>query len=37
MPMEQIKCKKCDEYVNVQIGTEQCIERICYDCVDNEE
>lgn len=32
MLLEQIKCKCCQELEQVQIGTEQHAEVLCYDC-----
>lgn len=30
--LEQIQCKVCKEYAEVQIGTEQYAARLCYEC-----
>lgn len=34
MLSEQIQCKICGEYADVQIGTEQYAEHLCYHCLE---
>ena len=34
--LEQIKCKQCDEYAEVQTLSEQYHDRLCYDCLEEK-
>jgi formylmethanofuran dehydrogenase subunit E len=36
MMVEQIVCKSCGEYAEVQINTEQYHRSLCYDCDERE-
>jgi hypothetical protein len=36
MLLEQIQCKVCSEYAEVQIGTEQHFERLCFGCEEEK-
>jgi formylmethanofuran dehydrogenase subunit E len=35
--LEQIQCKTCGEYAEVQIFTEQYYEILCFDCLEKKE
>lgn len=36
MLLEQIQCKICGENADVQIGTEQHFEKLCYGCEEEK-